>query len=137
MAFPAVTNVTGSNPGPNDATPDTPQSSIGNMWKVGVFSISITPSAVSATTAPVQNFASTGIGLLTTDSVSVSPAGTLGQTAGVAICDAWVSAADTLSIQFVNPTAGSLTPKAGSYQVTVFRRQPNWIAPASGNQIDW
>lgn len=135
MANPAVTNVDGSNPGPNSANlPDTVQSPIGNLWKVGTFAISLTPAAVSTVTAPVQNFAATGIGLLTTDAVLVVPPSA---TAGVALASAWVSAADQLSIQWVNPTAGSLTPPAGSYLVTVFRRQPNWTAPASGNQLDW
>jgi len=135
MAFPSTTNVDGSNPGPNVSnTPDTVQSPIGNIIKVGIFSISLTPSAVSTITAPVQTFAATGIGLLTTDTVVVTPPGT---TAGVAQAATYVSAADTLAIQFVNPTAGSLTPPAGIYKVTVFRVQPNWTAPASGNQMDW
>jgi hypothetical protein len=135
MAFPAVTNVDGSNPGPNVATqPDTVQSPVGNLWKVGRFAITLTPSAVAATSAPVQTFAATGIGLLTTDTVLVTPPST---TAGVAQAASYVSAADTLALQFVNPTAGSLTPPSGTYYVTVFRVQPNWSAPASGNQLDW
>lgn len=135
MAFPSVTNVDGSNPGPNSSTtPDTVQSPVGNLWKVGRFAISLTPTSVATISAPIQNFAATGIGLLTTDSVVVTPPG---GTAGVAQAAAWVSAADQLSIQFVNPTAGSLTPPAGTYLVDVFRVQPNWSAPASGNQLDW
>lgn len=135
MAFPASTNVDGSNPGPNSATqPDTVQSPVGNMWKVGTFALTLTPSAVATITAPIQNFAATGIGLLTTDSVVVTPPGA---TAGVAQAAAWVSAADQLSIQFVNPTAGSLTPPSGTYLVDVFRVQPNWTKQASGNQLDW
>lgn len=138
MAFPAVTNVDGSNPGPNSVNlPDTVQMPTGNLWKVGRFEISITPSAVSAATAPIQNFASTGIGLLTGDTVFVTYGTGLTPTANVAIANAYVSAADQLSVQFVNPTAGSLTPAAGNYRVTVFRVQPNWSAPASGNQLDW
>jgi hypothetical protein len=135
MAFPAVTNVDGSNPGPNVSTqPDTVQSPVGNLWKVGRFAITLTPSAVAATSAPIQNFAATGIGLLTTDTVVVTPpSGTAGVTQG----GTWVSAADQLTIQFINPTAGSLTPPSGTYYVTVFRVQPNWSAPASGNQLDW
>jgi hypothetical protein len=138
MAFPAVTNVDGSNPGPNSSTlPDTVQSPIGNLWKVGKFNITITPAASAATTAAIQNFAATGIGLLTSDVVVVNyPAGA-SVVAGVTLGAAYVSAADQLSIQFVNPTAGSLTAPAGAYQVAVFRVQPNWSAPASGNQIDW
>ena len=135
MAFPASTNVDGSNPGPNVATqPDTTQSPIGNIQKIGTFAITLTPAAVAATSAPIQNFAATGIGLLTTDSVVVTPPGA---TAGVAQASAWVSAADQLSLQFVNPTAGSLTPPSGTYLVDVFRVQPNWVKPASGNQMDW
>jgi hypothetical protein len=135
MAFPSVTNVDGSNPGPNvSTTPDTTQSPIGNVQKIGVFSIALTPSAVAATTAPVQNFANTGIGLQVGDAIEVSPPSV---TAGVALATAYVSALDQLSLQFVNPTAGSLTPPAGNYVVTVLRVQPNWIKPASGNQMDW
>jgi hypothetical protein len=135
MAFPSTTNVDGSNPGPNVATqPDTTQSPIGNIQKIGRFAITLTPAAVLTISAPIQNFAATGIGLLTTDSVVVTPPGA---TAGVAQASAWVSAADQLSLQFVNPTAGSLTPPSGTYLVDVFRVQPNWTAPASGNQMDW
>lgn len=131
----ATTNVDGVNPGPNTvSSPDTVQMPVGNIWKLGVFSISLTPAQVLATTAPEQTFAATGIGLLTTDTVIVTPPGT---TANVAQAAARVSAADTLAIQFVNPTAGPLTPPSGTYLVTVFRKQPNWTAPASGNQLDW
>lgn len=136
MAFPAITNVTGSNPGPQaDTLPDTIQSPIGNLWKVGTFSISITPAALaSGPSVGEQTFAATGIGLLTTDRVFVElPAA---QTAAVAILDCRVSAADTLAIKFL-ATAGTPTPAAGAHYVTVFRVQPNWVAPASGNQLDW
>ena len=139
MAFPASTNVDGSNPGPNYAQlPDTVQLPTGNIWKLGVFSLVITPTSVASASAPVQNYAATGIGLLTTDTVIVTPPSA---TAGVAAASAFVSAADQLSIQYVNPTAGALTPPAGTaaapYLITVFRKQPNWTAPASGNQLDW
>lgn len=135
MAFPAVTNIDGSNPGPNSSVlPDTVQMPTGNIWKVGRFAITLTPASVATISAPVQTFAATGIGLLTTDTVVVTPPST---TTGVAQAATYVSAADTLAIQFVNPTAGPLTPPSGTYFVTVFRVQPNWVAPASGNQLDW
>ena len=138
MAFPAVTNVDGSNPGPNaSGLPDTVQAATGNLWKVGRFAISITPAASAAATAAIQNFASTGIGLIPGDVVVVNyPVGAT-VVAGVTIGAAYVSATDQLSIQFVNPTAGSLTAPAGAYLVTVYRVQPNWSAPATGNQLDW
>lgn len=135
MAFPSITNITGSNPGPQaDNLPDTVQLPTGNIWKVGRFAIALTPGAVATITSTPQNFAATGIGLLTTDTVIVTPPSA---TSGVALASAWVSAADQLTIQWVNPTVGSLTPPSGSYLVTVFRVQPNWSAPPSGNQIDW
>lgn len=136
MAFPAVTNVDGSNPGPNSSVlPDTVQSPVGNAWKVGVFNLTLSPAIVNTVTAPEQTFAATGIGLLTTDQVHVQCMAPL---AGVGVINARVSAADALTLQFCNPTAGNLTPTASTvYRVTVFRIQPNWSAPASGNQLDW
>jgi hypothetical protein len=151
MAFLATTNVDGSNPGPNSsALPDTVQIPTGNLWKVGTFSVSLTPAALStgpsvgeqtfvgtaATASTTQYFPA--IGLLTTDRVLVhNPAA---QTAAVGILDCRVSAADTLAIKFL-ATAGTPTPAAGTaaapYYVTVFRQQPNWTAPATGNQITW
>lgn len=135
MAFPASTNVDGSNPGPNASSlPDTVQLPTGNIWKLGRFALTLTPTIVATITAPVQTFAATGIGLLTTDTVIVTPPSSV---AGVMQGAAYVSAADTLAIQFANPTAGGVTPPSGTYYVTVFRVQPNWTAPASGNQLDW
>lgn len=140
MAFPSSLNVTGSNPGPvADVLPDTVQSPIGNVWKVGRFALVITPAAcATGPSVNVQSFAATGIGLIVGDQVQVTYAGS--QTAAVGILDSRVSAADTLEVKFL-ATAGTPTPAAGStatpYIVTVLRVQPNWAAPASGNQIDW
>ena len=145
MSFPAQTNVDGSNPGPNSTTlPDTVQASVGNLWKVGVFQVALTPAALAAgPSIAEQTFVGTAatasttqyypaIGLLTTDVVVVTKAGA--QTANVAMLDARVSAADTLAIKFTAST-GTPTPAAGTtaspYTVTVFRVQPNWTAPAS------
>jgi hypothetical protein len=136
MAFPASTNVDGSNPGPNSAVlPDTVQMPTGNIWKIGVFSITLTPAALGATTNGEQTFAATGIGLLTSDLVVVQKPST---NAGILIGGSRVSAADTLAINFANISGGTLTPTAAEvYKVGVFRIQPNWIAPATGNQLDW
>ncbi len=137
----ASTNLTGSNPGPTTVTqPDTIQEPIGNLQKVGRFALtSITPSALlSGPSLAEQTFAACGIGLLTTDTVLVELMGA--QTANVSITSARVSANDTLAIT-VLATTGTPTPAAASatapYLVTVFRVQPNWTAPASGNQMDW
>lgn len=131
----ATTNVDGSNPGPNVVNqPDTTQSPIGNVQKMGIFSLAITPSSVAANTTAEQTFAATGIGLLTTDNVDVSKPTFQ---AGLGIVNVRVSAADTLAITYVNATASPITPTAETYQVAVTRIQPNWTKPASGNQMDW
>lgn len=136
MAFPAVTNATGSNPGPNSsAVPDTIQLPTGNIWKAGVFSVTLSPTSVAPNTVAEQTFAATGIGLLTTDFVSASKPTTQ---AGLGIVNTRVSAADTLAIAFINATAATITPTASEiYQVEVTRVQPNWTKPASGSQLDW
>ena len=147
----STTNISGSNPGPNVvANPDQIWYPIGNVWKVGTFNVSLTPAALStgpsvgeqtfvgtaATASTTQYFPA--IGLQTTDIVVVTNPGA--QTAAVGILDSRVSAADTLAIKFL-ATAGTPTPAAGTatapYTVTVFRPQPNWAVPASGNQLDW
>lgn len=135
MTNPVVTNVSGTNPGPNSGVPDTPQSSIGNLWKVGIFSVTLSPASVAPNTSAEQTFAATGIGLLTTDVVLVQKPTSQ---AGLVMGGTRVSAADTLAINFGNLTAATITPTASQvYQVAVLRIQPNWTAPASGNQIDW
>lgn len=136
MGFPAVTNVDGSNPGPNSSSlPDTVQMPVGNIWKLGVFSITLSPASVAPNTSAEQTFSATGIGLLTTDLVVVQKPTSQ---AGLVMGGTRVSAADQLAINFGNLTAATITPTASQvYTVGVFRVQPNWTAPASGNQIDW
>lgn len=135
MANPSVTNVDGTNSGPNVTTlPDTVQMPIGNIWKIGSFLLTLSPASVANATSAEQTFAATGIGLLTTDLVVVNVAGQ----AGLGVVSTRVSAADTLAITFGNFTAATITPTASTvYTVGVFRVLPQWTAPASGNQLDW
>lgn len=95
----------------------------GNAFSISIIEVSLTPSAVSTVTAPAQTF--TVHGVKAGDSVHVNPPG---QTAGVTIGSVYVSAADTVSIQFVNPTAGSVTPAAGTHVFTVIRKEGNTAA---------
>lgn len=134
MSFPAVTNVDGSNPGPNSSTvPDTVQSPVGNVWKIGSFSVTLSPTSVANATSAEQTFTMTG--LLTTDFVYVDKPTAQ---AGLGIVGARVSAADTLALTFMNATAATITPTASeAYKVFLARVQPNWTAPASGSVIDW
>lgn len=90
----------------------------GNAAGITVIQQTITPAEVATIVAPAQTF--TVPGLKVGDAVIVNPPS---QTAGVAIANAYVSAADTLSIQFVNPTAGALTPAAGVHRITVIRHE--------------
>lgn len=93
----------------------------GNVASITVIDVSLTPAEVATITAPAQTF--TVPGLLTTDAViAVNPPS---QTAGVTIGSAYVSAANTLSIQFVNPTGGNVTPAAGTHRITVARAEGN------------
>jgi hypothetical protein len=89
----------------------------GNALNTFYIQPSITPAEVAASITAAQTF--TIAGLLTTDHVTVSCAAA--QTAGIFIADARVSAANTLSVQFGNCTAGALTPTAGNYIVDVVR----------------
>lgn len=74
------------------------------------YSASITPSSVATISAVEQTFTVTGVNV--GDVIKVTPPSI---TSGVAPVCARVTAADTVGITFVNPTAGSLTPAAGNY----------------------
>lgn len=127
MAFPAVTNISGSNPGPNSGTPDFPQSPIGNIWKEGVFTITLSPASVANATSAEQTFTMTG--LATGDFVYVNKPTTQG---GLGIVGSRVSAAGVLAITFMNATAATITPTASQvYTVFVARPQPNATQPSN------
>ena len=75
-----------------------------------VFSPSITPTAVAATSCSDQTVAVTG--LLTTDMLSqIAPPAALGNVS----MSGYASAANTLTLHFCNPSAASVTPPAGVY----------------------
>jgi hypothetical protein len=86
------------------------------LTKAVVYTPSITPASVAAATVAEQTFTVTG--LTTADKVIVNPPAISNATG---IAGARVSAADTLAIRFVNPTAGALTPTSGTYTVLAFR----------------
>lgn len=130
----AVTNISGSNPGPSsELLPDTVSLPVGNVWKVGSFSLTLSPTAVANGTSAEQTFAMTG--LLTTDYVAVNKPTAQ---AGLGIAGTRVSASDVLAITFGNFTTATITPTASeAYRVLVVRVMPNWSAPSSGTQLDW
>jgi hypothetical protein len=77
---------------------------------------SLTPAAV-ATAQATQTFSISGLAV--NDSVSISLNGA--QTTGIGIANAWVSAANVLSVQFTNSTGSSATPAAGTYIIACDR----------------
>lgn len=129
-----ATNVTGTNAGPNtDTLPDVVQMPVGNVWKTGMFNITLSPVAVANATSAEQTFAVTG--LLTTDFVAVSKPTA---DAGVGVVNARVSASGVLALTFMNSTTATVTPTASQvYTLFVARILPNWTAPSSGSQLDW
>ena len=129
-----VTNLTGSNPGPNSANvPDTTQMSVGNVQKLFRAALPATFVPIANSAGPsiqVYTLAATGVGLLATDAITVEYTGT--QTANVAVLDARVSAADQIEVKFL-AVAGTPTPAASTvavpYIVNVTRVQPLWSQP--------
>ncbi len=88
----------------------------GNAFSISVIALSLTPTAVNTITAVEQDFTVPGVKV--GDAVFVNPPGT---TSGVIQGAARVKSANTISIQYVNPTVGSVTPLAGTHTVTVIR----------------
>lgn len=86
------------------------------LTKAVVYTPTLTPASVAAAVVAEQTFTVTG--LTTADKVIVNPPAIANATG---IAGARVSAADTLAIRFVNPTAGALTPTSGTYTVLAFR----------------
>jgi hypothetical protein len=86
------------------------------ITQMRVYSQTITAASVAAATVAEQTFTVTG--LTTADKVIVNaPA----NATATGIAGARVSAADTLAIRYVNPTAGSLTPAAGTHTIIAIR----------------
>jgi len=88
----------------------------GNAAGIYVIEVSLTPAEVATIVTVEQDFTVTG--LKVGDAVTVNPPGI---TAGASIVNSRVKAADTLSIQFTNPTAGNVTPLAGTHRIVIYR----------------
>jgi hypothetical protein len=88
----------------------------GNTAGIYTVATSITPASVATITTVEQTFTVNGVNV--GDGVTVSPPGL---EAGVAIASARVSAANTVAIGFVNPTAGAVVPTAGTHVFMIHR----------------
>lgn len=102
-----------SNPGPNIVSESI-------LRGQAVLSVPFTPASVGAATSAEQFV--TVNGLAVGDFVSISSAASTGNATAIAGCR--VSAANTLAIRYINPTAGALTPAADTYLVLVARAHP-------------
>jgi hypothetical protein len=130
----SVTNVDGSNPGPNIVSaPENTQAPTGNVWKLASFTVAFTAATISNASNSEQTLTVTG--LLTTDVVVVNAPAAANP--GVGIAGARVSAAGVLAINFVNASAATTVGPAGNYLVSVIRVQPNWTQPTTGSSIDF
>jgi len=85
------------------------------------YTVSVTPASVGAASTAEQ--AVTVNGVLATDIVQL--AGYPARTNSTAPVDCRVSAANTVQVQYVNPTAGALTPPSGNYSFLVLRPSTN------------
>ena len=114
-----------SNPGPASSVTSNSQSPFSNIQQAVVITQTITPGSVGAANASgtAQTFNVTGV--QAGDLIFVSPAATGNATT---VGDAFVSAAGQITIGFNNPTAGALTPGAGTYLILVLR--PAALLPA-------
>lgn len=90
---------------------------LGNIGNAFLLQAALTPSQVATITAPEQTF--TVNGLIVGDFVQVMKPSAQ---AGLGIAGARVTAANTLGITYVNPTAGNITPTAETYVILVVRR---------------
>ena len=82
----------------------------GNITQMGV--VTVTYDAANQATVDTDEDTVTVPGLKVGDFVALSK-GT--HTDGVGLCDARVSADDTLSVTWVNPTAGGVNPASDTY----------------------
>jgi hypothetical protein len=96
----------------------------GNILYDFLIGPSLTPVAVAGSTSAEQSF--TILGLQVGDYVDVQSNNA--QTAGIGIGNCRVSAANTLTVEFTNSTAGSLTPVAGVYMINISRPENSPLA---------
>ena len=102
-----------ANPGPNIVAESLTRGE-------AVIAVSFSAAQVGAATTAEQTVTVSGVAV--GDFVSVNPPA---NTKATAVAGARVTAANTVGITFVNPTAGALTPDAGTYLIRVVRPYPS------------
>ena len=89
---------------------------MGNVAGIYLLSLTINPASVATITTAEQTFTMTGVKV--GDMVYASKPS---NTTGLGICNARVSAADTVAISFVNPTAGGVDAASETWNLLVIR----------------
>ena len=90
-----------------------------NVTIGGVYNVTLAPGIVAPAVVGTLVLANSGLGLRVNDFVRVSFQGA--QTAGIVLADSYVTANDTLNVQFANISAGNAQPVSGVYDVLVLR----------------
>lgn len=98
-----------SNPGPASSVTVNTVTASGNVAKMVIASIVLSPASVAANTTAEQTFAVTGMGLLAGDYVAVNKPTAQ---AGLGIVGARAAGTDSLAVTFSNNTAGAIVPTA-------------------------
>jgi hypothetical protein len=95
---------------------------LGNIAKIYACQVVFDPAAVATITTAEQTVTVPGV-KVGDFVIAVKPS----ITTGVTIGNVRVSAADTVAIQFVNPTAGSVNPASETWTFLVFRPEPSTL----------
>ena len=134
--LPWVANITGGNPGPAMAwLYDTVQYPVGNIWKWGVFPLTVQLAQVDEGPS-MHTFSNTGIGAQPGDVVLISAPDFPGLSG-----TGTVTGPDTIDMALSNGSGDDISPPGGNLtlQVMVIRPQPNWTVPRTGQgyQLGW
>jgi hypothetical protein len=92
----------------------------GNVQSTFILSVSLTPVAVAANSTVEQSFTINGLSSATDQVSDVSYIGGA-WSVNVSLANYRVSANNTLTVSYSNPTGGSVTPPSGTYYVEINR----------------
>lgn len=119
-----------TNLGPATTTQYQTQAAVGNAVAEYIVAVALTPVSVGAATIAEQSFTVSGL-LLGDQVVCSKPA----MSNAVGCLQARVSAVNTLTIAYINPTAGALVPPAETYTINVVRPTAQSMANGLPNSI--
>ncbi len=98
-------------------------SATGNVQSTFVLSVSLTPVSVAANSTVEQSYTINGLSFANDQISDMSYTGGA-WTVNVSVANYRVSANNTLTVAYTNPTAGGVTPPSGTYYVEINRIYP-------------